>query len=106
MKGEEKMWKAAIVKGGKRGLGMLLCLALLLLGNCARAEREDRGEESRQPIVNFRAITIGNMPEGGMDEIYRQLDALTIPELNCTLRFEFIPWGNERRQLNIVTASG
>ena len=106
MKGEEKMWKAAIVKCGKRGLGMLLCLALLLLGNCARAEREDRGEESRQPIVNFRAITIGNMPEGGMDEIYRQLDALTIPELNCTLRFEFIPWGNERRQLNIVTASG
>ena len=33
-----------------------------------------------------------------MDEIYEQLDALTIPELNCTLRFDFIPWGNERKQ--------
>lgn len=106
MKGEEKMWKTAIVECGKKGLGMLLCLALLFLGGCARAENGDSDGESRQPIVNFRAITIGNMPEGGMDEIYRQLDALTIPELNCTLRFEFIPWGNERRQLNIVTASG
>lgn len=84
----------------------LLCLTALLLGGCGRTAEEEGREENRQPIVNFRAITLGNMPEEGMDEIYRQLDALTIPELNCTLRFEFIPWGNERRQLNIVTASG
>lgn len=91
---------------GKGSLGILLCLtAAVLTGGCGKDGRPE-GEESRQPIINFRAITLGNMPEGGMDEIYRQLDALTIPELNCTLRFEFIPWGNERRQLNIVTASG
>ncbi len=87
-------------------MGAFLCLtAAVLLGGCSRDGGPEK-EESSQPIVNFRAITLGNMPEGGMDEIYRQLDALTIPELNCTLRFEFIPWGNERRQLNIATASG
>lgn len=78
---------------------------LALSSGCGKDMPPDR-EESGAPIVNFRALTLGNMPEGGMDEIYRQLDALTIPELNCTLRFDFIPWGNERRQLNIATASG
>lgn len=85
---------------------IILSLGLLAaLSGCGREHAQEDGE-AREPIVNFRAITLGNMPEEGMDEIYRQLDALTIPELNCTLRFEFIPWGNERRQLNIVTASG
>ena len=85
-----------------KGLGIA---GLLLLGGCGKELHTDE-EEVKEAIVNFRAITLGNMPEGGMDEIYRQLDALTIPELNCTLRFDFISWGNERRQLNIVTASG
>lgn len=92
--------------GRKQRMAALLCMAVCLWGGCCRSAGEDGNGENREPIVNFRAITLGNMPEGGMDEIYRQLDALTIPELNCTLRFEFIPWGNERRQLNIVTASG
>ena len=106
LKISRKRKRAVYTCGAGQKVGMLLCLAVLLLGGCGRATDEEDNEESRQPIVNFRAITLGNMPEGGMDEIYRQLDALTIPELNCTLRFEFIPWGNERRQLNIVTASG
>ena len=106
LKISRKRKPAVYTCGAGQKVGMLLCLAVLLLGGCGRATDEEDNEESRQPIVNFRAITLGNMPEGGMDEIYRQLDALTIPELNCTLRFEFIPWGNERRQLNIVTASG
>lgn len=90
----------------KRRLWAALCMGVsALCAGCGGMDSE-RAEETKEPIVNFRAITLGNMPEGGMDEIYRQLDALTIPELNCTLRFEFIPWGNERRQLNIATASG
>lgn len=97
---------AGLRVGRKRRRVAVLCLAAMLFGGCARGTETEEGEERKEPIVNFRAITLGNMPEGGMDEIYRQLDALTIPELNCTLRFEFIPWGNERRQLNIVTASG
>lgn len=95
MKDKKRRWMAA---------GMVLG-ALALLAGCGKAVSPDP-DEGREAIVNFRAITLGNMPEGGMEEIYRQLDALTIPELNCTLRFEFIPWGNERSQLNIVTASG
>lgn len=96
MRGKRKGWPAAVLT---LGVAALLCA-------CAGGTGPDGEEENREAIVNFRAITLGNMPEGGMEEIYRQLDALTIPELNCTLRFEFIPWGNERRQLNIVTASG
>lgn len=90
-----------------RKTAFLLCLTVsVCLLACGRKENAGGEEAGRQPIVNFRAITLGNMPADGMDEIYRQLDALTIPELNCTLRFEFIPWGNERKQLNIATASG
>lgn len=93
-------------KRRKEWMAAVICLgAAVTACGCGRDIEPDREEGSR-PIVNFRAITLGNMPEEGMDEIYRQLDALTIPELNCTLRFDFIPWGNERRQLNIVTASG
>lgn len=96
MKDGKKRWLAAFL-----GMGFLA-----LWAGCGREAGQDGEEEGREPIVNFRAVTLGNVPAGGMDEIYRQLDALTIPELNCTLRFDFIPWGNERRQLNIVTISG
>ena len=99
-----RLWQGAWM--GRR-TAALLCLAVLVFsGGCGKAAEPAEAEENGPPIVNFRALTLGNMPEGGMDEIYRQLDALTIPELNCTLRFDFIPWGNERRQLNIATASG
>lgn len=91
-------------KRKKPAVVLSLCV-LAMLGGCGKETAQEE-EEIKEPIVNFRAITLGNMPEGGMDDIYQQLDELTIPELNCTLRFEFIPWGNERRQLNIVTASG
>jgi ABC-type glycerol-3-phosphate transport system substrate-binding protein len=60
----------------------------------------------RGKVVNLKAITIGNPPEEGMDQLYKQLDELTIPELGCTLRFDFISWGDERKQINIATASG
>lgn len=86
----------------------VICLCLILgslltiLSGCGR-EEEEAG--SNEPIVNLRAIVLGSEPAVGMDELYAQLDALTIPELNCTLRFDFIPWGNEREQLNLAIAS-
>ena len=89
--------------------GVIAIGALGVAFGCSMAMRPGNGDgnkENSKPLDHYRAITLGNMPEGGMDEIYEQLDALTIPELNCTLRFEFIPWGNEKQQLNIVTASG
>ena len=89
----ERKWSgwadARVWRGGsfrRRWRAAALWLAVLaLLGGCGE-EAPDEEDGSRQPIVNFRALTLGNMPEGGMDEIYRQLDALTIPELNCTDR--------------------
>lgn len=84
-------------------LGALLTILILFFGGCGREQEVNINTE---PVVNFRAIVLGNEPAVGMEELYAQLDALTIPELNCTLRFEFIPWGNEREQLNIAIASG
>lgn len=91
---------------GKRILAAVLSALLLLLGGCGGQDKEGLFPQDAGPVVNFKAIVLGTAPEAGMDELYEQLDALTVPELNCTLRFEFIPWGDERKQLNIATASG
>lgn len=98
-------------KCGILAAGVILAGALLLAAGCSRRAAEEPVQtaadgQSTEPVVNFRAIVLGNAPETGMEELYEQLDALTVPELNCTLRFEFIPWGDERKQLNIATASG
>lgn len=85
--------------------GAILAGMLSLLGGCGRQAAEEPSMDA-QPVVNFKAIVLGTAPETGMEELYEQLDALTVEELNCTLRFEFIPWGDERKQLNIATASG
>lgn len=91
----------------RRWKGYLCCLIItaFLSGGCGRQENIQE-PVSQEPIVHFKGVILGTPPEGGMAEVYEQLDALTIPELNCTLRFEFIPWGNEREQLNIAVASG
>ncbi len=94
-------------KGLKRCAGIFLLVLLLmpLPAGCGKtAETEER--EISMPAENLRVIMMENEPEDGMDELYEQLDALTVPELGCTVRFEFIPWGNERKQLNIAVASG
>lgn len=86
--------------------GAILAGLLPFLGGCSVQTAEEPAADA-QPVVNFKAIVLGNAPpDTGMDELYEQLDALTVTELNCTLRFEFIPWGDERKQLNIATASG
>lgn len=87
----------------RRAILLMACSFFLLTG-CG--SREEEKQEEPEPVVNFKAIVMGTRPQDGLDELYAALDALTVPELNCTLRFEFIPWGNERKQLNIATASG
>ena len=84
-------------------LAIILLLSFLLSG-CGKREGEMTSQSAN--VVNFRAIYLGNAPEEGLLELYRQLDELTVGELGCTIRFEFIPWGNEREQLNIAIASG
>jgi len=90
--------------GIKVGAGLIALT--LCMGGCSQNETVESKSENNEPIVNLKAIILGEPPASGMEELYRQLDALTIPELNCTLRFEYIPWGDERKQLNIAAASG
>lgn len=85
---------------------VIICSSICsFLAGCGKSNEKESGSETAK-VVNFRAICLGNAPEEGLDELYRQLDELTVEELGCTLRFEFIPWGNERKQLNIAIVSG
>ena len=79
---------------------------LILLPGCGTAGEDAQPVQTPKDVVNFRALVMGTPPDTGLEEIYAQLDALTVPELSCTLRFEFIPWGNERKEINIAVASG
>lgn len=93
----------------RSALSKLLCLAavLMLTASACLPQGETPTEGTRnEPVANLKAVILGTPPAEGMDELYHQLDALTVPELNCTLRFEYIPWGDERAQLNIAAASG
>lgn len=93
--------------GIKRAVCFGLSILLLMACGCQVRTAPPTVETSRDdPIVNLKAIILGTPPAEGMNELYRQLDQLTIPELNCTLRFEYVPWGDERAQLNIAAASG
>lgn len=86
-----------VQKDRRRSAGLMrLCAAagimfVLMAGGCGRKTGESVVSDNNVPVVNLRAIILGIPPETGMDELYRQLDALTVPELNCTLRFEYIP---------------
>ena len=84
---------------------MILLCAMLLLTGCTKAPVVET-QEPAQEVVTLQAITLGNMPEGGLETLYAKLDALTIPELGCKLRFTYIPWGDERNQINIAISSG
>lgn len=92
---------------GFRGvLYLLAAFFVLTVNGCAKQAVEEIDLGNNEPVVNLRGIILGTPPEEGMDELYRQLDALTISELNCTLRFEHIAWGDERKQLNTAILSG
>lgn len=52
------------------------------------------------PIVELKAITMGAEPASGMANFYKKLDELTKKDLNATVRFTFIPWGDEKNQIS------
>ena len=89
------------------GIRRIACFVLLAaaLTGCHKVEDTQPAQESAA-VENLRVIMMGTEPEEGMEELYEALDALTIPDLNCRVRFTFVPWGNERKQLNIAVASG
>lgn len=95
-----------ITGGFRRVLCFAISSLLLITCGCQQGDTSPVDESQNEPVANLKAIILGNPPAEGLDELYRQLDELTIPELNCTLRFEYIPWGDERAQLNMAAASG
>ncbi|MBQ9591056.1 MAG: extracellular solute-binding protein [Butyrivibrio sp.] len=82
---------------------LFLVMAILLTG----CQNDKVIEESKKEnVTELKAVILGVEPKKGMDKLYESLDELTEKELGCRVRFSFIPWGNEREQLNIVVASG
>ena len=87
-------------------LALFSTISALSLSGCGTATKQEADSEAKaDTYVTLRAITVGTMPENGMDEFYEELDDMT-EELGCHLRFDYIPWGDERSQLNMAIASG
>lgn len=68
-------------------------------------QQEEPAEETGE-AVTLKAFTMGNEPASGMDTFYEQLDALTVKDLGIKVRFDFIPWGDEKNKINLNIASG
>ncbi|OPH46578.1 sugar ABC transporter substrate-binding protein [Paenibacillus ferrarius] len=52
------------------------------------------------PLIELKAITMGAEPASGMANFYKKLDELTKKDFNATVRFTFIPWGDEKNQIS------
>jgi len=91
------------MKSVRKILALGMGIVVLLTG-CGSEQKVP--EPAQEDVPELCAIIMGNPPKEGLEEIYAGLDELTVPELGCRVRFEFVPWGNEREQLNIAAASG
>jgi putative aldouronate transport system substrate-binding protein len=97
-----------------RAIGALLTCCIFTMSACWHGASPGIGEEGTpgiirgpdvKPVVQLKAITMGREPASGMDHFYKQLDALTIRDLGATVRFDFIPWGDEKNQISRAIAS-
>ena len=72
-----------------------------------KAPEAGQTAETTKPekLVELTMIRMGTEPQG-MDEFYKQLDALTIPDLNCTVRFQWIAWGEEGTKIPLSITDG
>lgn len=86
----------------------LLFLICTLSSACGSAEKEKTNalQSERKKIVTLKVISIGTPPKNGLDSLYKSLDEMTEEELGCRIRIDYIPWGDERKQLQIAIASG
>lgn len=82
-----------------------IALILVIAGGCSKGEEEKTNTVPEKDIICLHGVTIGNEPEG-MDEFYKKLDELTIRDLGCIVRYDFIAWGEEEEKLNLAIASG
>ncbi|MNB81309.1 Bacterial extracellular solute-binding protein [compost metagenome] len=58
------------------------------------------GAQEPTKIIELKALTMGTEPASGMANFYKQLDELTKKDLGATIRFTFIPWGDEKNQIS------
>lgn len=110
-------------KFGKRFVAVGLSFVMLLSLTGCKSENNGAGtkdtsgtanstsevpadSKSGQEVVTLKGFTMGNEPSGGLDKFYGQLDALTVKDLGCKVRFDFIPWGDEKNKINLNIASG
>lgn len=86
---------------------LLLCLVLLFSG-CTKQEKPaaQTAVTEEKEIVTLRVMTMGTEPTYAVDEFYEQLDALTIRDLGCIVRFSYVPWGDEKTTINNAIAAG
>lgn len=61
--------------------------------------------DAPKEIVELKAITMGNEPKSGLDNFYKELDALTEKDLGIRVRFDYIPWGDEKNQISRAIAA-
>ena len=66
----------------KRAVCAALSGLLLMASGCQPQAAEPSDTQHNEPVANLRAVILGTPPTEGMDELYRQLDALTICGLN------------------------
>ncbi|MBD2848121.1 extracellular solute-binding protein [Paenibacillus sp. IB182496] len=89
-----------ITEGRKAGLLLAALLAMAACSGPAAPEQAEPGED--QPVAEpavLRAVTMGTEPAAGMAAFYDQLDALTLRDLGVRVRFDYMPWGDEKNQI-------
>ena len=89
-----------------RRLAVLMFLPLLFSCQYEESPKEETDAVEPADIVTINAVTLGNMPASGLNSLYQKLDPMTVEDFGCVVRLEYIPWGDERNQLNIAIASG
>ena len=72
----------------------------------AAGETGEEAAASDGEVITLKGFTMGNEPASGMDTFYEQLDALTVEDLGIKVRFDFIPWGDEKNKISLNIASG
>ena len=84
------------------GIGFIFLLFLQLFAGCASPPQMTEHEGKEEKLVTLQVLTMGKEPTCGMNEFYDQLDKMTKKDLGCIVRFTYIPWGNEKQEIDIA----
>jgi putative aldouronate transport system substrate-binding protein len=101
------MTKKSLIK--RLVLGALATTMAISATACKKdtSSNSNATNDSNKPkeIVQLKAFTMGKAPQSGLDNFYKQLDELTTKDLGATVRFDYIPWGDEKNKINLAIAS-